>query len=142
MSAEKLFKCFMDDQIKYNTDRFQLRLSTEDSNQIQTGNSLIKGILYEKFLGIRFDNNLGFDQNVKSFCENAETKVKALASFVPCIVSVKKNLVMNFFFTAQFNHCLLIWLIHSRFSNNQAKYLSTLKMYSIEFLLTNKNKKS
>ena len=41
---------FKDIQMKNNTDRFHLVLDTGDSDQIQIGNSLIKGILYENTL--------------------------------------------------------------------------------------------
>ena len=53
---------------------------------------------------------------------------------------MKENLLINSFFAAQFNYCSLIWMIHSRFSNNRVKYLSTWKIPSSEFLLLNKNK--
>ena len=38
--------------MKGNAERLHLILSTVDSNQIQIGNSLIKGILSEKLLGV------------------------------------------------------------------------------------------
>ena len=66
LSAERLFKCFKDNQIKDNTDKFHLIFSTRDSNQIQIGNSVIKGSLCEKLLIVKFDHKLAFDQNVKS----------------------------------------------------------------------------
>ena len=98
ISAGKLFKWFKDNQMKYNTDRFHLILSRGDSNQIKLGNSLIKGILYEKFLGVKFDHKVAFDQNVKIICKKATVKLKVLARVVPYIVLVKKNLPMNSFF--------------------------------------------
>ena len=76
MSAEKLFK---DNQLKDNIDRFHLILGTEDSNQIQTVNSLIKGILCEKLLGVKFDHKLAFDRNVKSFCKKGKSKIKGVS---------------------------------------------------------------
>ena len=66
--------------------------------------------------------------------KKAIAKLKALASVVPYIVVAKKNLLMNSFFAAQFNYCPPIWIIHSRFRNNQ------VKMHSSEFLLLDKNK--
>ena len=30
---------------------------------------------------------------------------------------------MNFFFNAQFNYCLILWMLHSRSSNNKMKRL-------------------
>ena len=35
----------------------------------------------------------------------------------------KRKLLMNSFFNAQFNYCLLIWMIHSRYNNNKIKNL-------------------
>ena len=51
---------------KGSTGKYDLILSIGDSNQIQIRNSLIQGSLCEKFLGIKFDHKLTFDQHVKS----------------------------------------------------------------------------
>ena len=51
--------------MKDKIDRFYLILNTRDSNQIQIGNSLIRGILCEKLLHVKFDHKLAFDQNIK-----------------------------------------------------------------------------
>ena len=61
ISAKKLFKCFKYNQIKDNTEKCHLMLSAGDSNQIQIGNSLIKGSLCEKILCVKFDDKLTFD---------------------------------------------------------------------------------
>ena len=79
--------------MKENTDRFHLILRTGESNQIQTENSLIKVILCEKLLRVKFDHKLVFDQNVKIFYKKAKAKLKALARVVPYIVLAKKNLL-------------------------------------------------
>ena len=39
----------------------RLILRTENSNQMQIGNLLIKSILCEEFLGVKFDHKLAFD---------------------------------------------------------------------------------
>ena len=52
--------------MKGNTYKCHLILSTGDSNQIQIGNSLIKGGLCEELLGVKFDHKLTFDQHFKS----------------------------------------------------------------------------
>ena len=105
MSSEKLFKWFKDNQMKDNTVKFHLILSTGDSSQIQVGNSLIKGILCEKLFGVIFDHKLAFGQNVKSICKKAKVNLKALAKVVSYIVLAKKNLVTNSFFASRFNFC-------------------------------------
>ena len=35
----------------------------------------------------------------------------------------KKKLLMNSFFNAQFNYCLLIWMLHGRSNNSKIKHL-------------------
>ena len=50
MSAEKLFKWFTDNQMQDITDKCPLILSTGNSNEIQTENSLIKGSLFRELL--------------------------------------------------------------------------------------------
>ena len=47
MSAEKLFEWFDDNQMKDNTNKFHLIVSTGNSNQIQIGKSFIKSILFQ-----------------------------------------------------------------------------------------------
>ena len=68
--------------MKGNVDRFHLIPSTGDSNQIQIGNSLIREILCEKLLDVKFGHKLAFDHNIKSFCEKAKAKLNALARVV------------------------------------------------------------
>ena len=55
------------------------------------GNSLIKVSLCEKFLGVKFDYKLTFAYQVKSLCKKANTKLKALGTFVPYMGLVKKK---------------------------------------------------
>ena len=43
-------------QINDNTNKLRLILSTGDSSQTKIGNSLWKGILYEKIPGVKFDH--------------------------------------------------------------------------------------
>ena len=85
----------------------------------------IKDIRCEKLFVVKSDHKLTFDQNVKSFGKKAKAKLKVLARVSPYIVLAKQNLQRNSFFTAQFNYFPLIWIVHSRFSNNQEKYWST-----------------
>ena len=56
----------------------------------------------------KFDHKLAFDQNIVSICKRANTKLKALARVVPYIEFAKQNLLMNFFFVAQFSYFSLI----------------------------------
>ena len=52
---------------------------TGDSNQNQIGNLLIKGILCEKLLDVKFDHKLSFDKNMKSCGKKSKSKIKRVS---------------------------------------------------------------
>ena len=59
-SAEKLFQWFSHNQIKGNTDKCHLIVSTDEPIEIRVGESLIKSSACEKLLGIKTDNKFNF----------------------------------------------------------------------------------
>ena len=65
LSAEKLFRWFSDNQIKENTDKSHLTMSTNNTPELKVGDSLIKTSTCEKLLGVKIDYKLAFDNYVK-----------------------------------------------------------------------------
>ena len=65
LSAEKLFRWFSDNQIKGNTDKSHLTMSTNNTPELKVGDSLIKTSTCEKLLGVKIDYKLAFDNYVK-----------------------------------------------------------------------------
>ena len=122
-SSEKLFQWFSDNQFKGNTDKCHLIVSSDDPTEIQVGESDIKNTTCEKFLGIKIDNKLTFDEHVSGLCKKSAKKLRALARVTLYMSLPKKKLLLNSFFNAQFNYCPLVWLLHSRSNNNKIKYL-------------------
>ena len=122
-SAEKLFQWFSHNQMKGNTDKCHLIVSTDEPIEIRVGESLIKNNICEKLLGVKIDNKLNFDTHVKGLCKKANNILRVLARAPPHMSLEKKKLVMNSFFNAQFNYCPLIWMLHSRSNNNKIKHL-------------------
>ena len=114
-SIEKLFQWFSHNQMKVNTDKCHLIVSTDEHIEIR-GESLIKNSTCEKLLGVKIDNKLNFDTH--GLCKKANNKLRVLARTTPCMSLEKKKLLMNSFFNAQFNYCPLIWMLHSRSNNN------------------------
>ena len=112
-SAEKLFQWFSHNQMKRNTDKCHLIVSTDEPIEIQVGESLIKNSTCEKLSGVKIDNRLNFDTHVKGLCKKANNKFIALARVAPYMSLETKKLLMNSFFNAQFNYCPLIWMLHS-----------------------------
>ena len=107
-SAEKLFQWFSHNQMKGNTDKCNLIVSTDEPIEIRVGESLIKSSTCEKLLGIKIDNKLNFDTHVKGLCTKANNKLTALARATPYMFHEKKKVLINSFFNAQFNYCPLI----------------------------------
>ena len=56
LSAEKLFCWFSVNQMKGNTDKFHLIISTNNTSEFKAKGSLIKTSAYEKFLGVVITN--------------------------------------------------------------------------------------
>ena len=122
-SSEKLFQWFSDNQLKGNTDKCRLIVSSDDPTEIQVGESVIKNTTCEKLLGVKIDNKLNFDEHVSGFCKKAANKLRALARVTSYMSLPKKKLLLNSFFNAQFNYCPLVWMMHSRSNNNKIKHL-------------------
>ena len=122
-SSKQLFKRFFHNQMKSNSDKCHLIVSTNDTTEIQIGDFEIKSSSTEKLLGVTIDCKLNFDSHVKHLCNKANKKLRALARVTPYITLEKKKIIMNSFFNAQFNHCPLIWMLHSRKNNNKIKHL-------------------
>ena len=70
-SSKQLFKWFSDNQMKSNSDKCHLIVSTNDTTEIQIEDSVIKSSNTEKLLGINIDCKLNFDSHVKYLCNKA-----------------------------------------------------------------------
>ena len=125
-SSEKLFQWFYDNQLKGNTDKCHLIVSSDDPSEIREGELVIKNTTCEKVLGIKIDNKLTFDEHISGLCKKAANKLRALARVTSYMSLPKKELFLNSFFNAQFNYCSLVWMLHSRSNNNKIKHLHEL----------------
>ena len=108
VSAEKLFYWFTDNKMKGNTDDCHLIISTNNAQEIQVGEFLIKTSNYKKLLYIKIVYKLTFSNHVNNLFKKANNKPRALARARPYMNIEKKKLLMNPFFNAQFNYCPLI----------------------------------
>ena len=122
-SSERLFQWFSENQLKGNTDKCHLIVSSDDPTEIQVGESVIKNIICEELPGIKIDNKLTFDEHISGLCKKAANKLRALARITLYMSLPKKKLLLNSFFNTQFNYCPLVWMLHSRSNNNKIKHL-------------------
>ena len=122
-SSKRLFQWLSDNQMKGNTEKCQLIMSTDQSVNFQLGGSLVERSDCEKMLGVKIDYKLNFDEHVKTLCNKANNKLGALARATPYMSLEQKKILMNSFFNIQFNYCPLIWMLHSRRNNNIVRNL-------------------
>ena len=74
LSAEKHFRWFSDNQMKRNSDKCHLVMSTNNTPELKVVDSLIKTSTCEKLLGVKIDYKLTFDNHVANLCKKANNK--------------------------------------------------------------------
>ena len=79
----EMFQWFSHNQMKVNTDKCHLIVSTDEPIEIPVGESLIKRSTCEKLLGLTIDDKLSFDTHIKGLCKKANNKLRALARATP-----------------------------------------------------------
>ena len=84
---------------------------------------IIKNCDNEKLLGVTVDANLNSNCHIENILKKACKKVHVLARITPYMSIPKRKLLMNSFFTSQFNYCSLTWMCHSRTINNKINRL-------------------
>ena len=84
---------------------------------------IIKNCDNEKLLAVTVDANLNSNCHLESILKKACKKVHVLARITPYMSIPKRKLLMNSFFTSQFNYCSLTWMCHSRTINNKINRL-------------------
>ena len=70
-------------------------------------------------LGINVKAKLKFHVHVGIFGQRANRKLNVLAKITNYMELRKNGILMNAFFTIQFNYCPAIWMCHSRSLNNK-----------------------
>ena len=123
LSAKNFFRWFSYNQMKGNTDKCHLIMSTNNTPELKIGDSLIKTSTCEKLQGVKNNYKLTFNNHVAYLCKKANNKLKALARATPYMTIEERKLLMNSFFNAQLSYCLLIWMLHSRCNNSKIKHL-------------------
>ena len=122
-AAEKLFEWFTNNHMKANHDKYHQLMSTITPISIKVKDYIIKNSDYEKLLGVTVDANLNFNCHLENILKKANKKAHVLARITPYMSIPKRKLLMNSFFTSQFNYCTLTWMCHSRTMNNKINRL-------------------
>ena len=94
-----------------NPGKFHLLLSTQEEANIQLANTTIESLRSQKLLGII------------NICQKVNRKLNALARLTIYMKLPERRILMNPLFKAQFNYCLILWMIHSLSMNNKINRL-------------------
>ena len=116
-AAEKLFEWFTNNHMKANHDKGHLLMSISIPISSKVEDYIIKTSDNEKLLGVTVDANLNFNYRLENKLKKASEKVHVLARIKHCTSIPKRELLMNSFFTSQFNYCPLTLMCHSRTMN-------------------------
>jgi len=111
--------------MKLNTDKCHLLVSGHKHEEmwIRVGQDKIWEDKSVKLLGVTIDNSLKFDQHVTDICSKANRKLGALSRLCKYIDLKKRRILYKSFIESQFKYCPLIWMFHSRYSNNKINKL-------------------
>ena len=95
--AELLTLWFQNNCMKLNPDKFHLLLSDKKSHQVDICNKKFSSTYSEKFLGIKIDNKLTFEEHVEGLCKKASQKVSAVARILSLLrFEQRRRIVHNF----------------------------------------------
>ena len=109
--------------MKANQDKCHLIVSKNENISMHIGPFKIKNTNCEKVLVIKVDSRLNFIEHLDGTIKNASRKINALSSITPFMNISKTHIIMNSFFSSQFNYCPLVWIFHSRSINNKINRL-------------------
>ena len=111
---------FENNYMKLNTDKCRLIVSGYKHEQVWA--NIGKDLIWEsndvKLLGVTIDRDLKFDKHVLKLCSKANQKLSALSR-----MANKRRTLFKAFVESQFKYCPIVWMFHSRRTNNKINRL-------------------
>ena len=116
---------FDNNYMKMNPDKSHLLVSGNKSEHMwaKVGEDTIWETNEVKLLGVNIDNNLKFDKHTEYICQKANAKLTALSRMCKFLNLNQRRVLFKAFFESQFKYCPLVWMFHSRRSNNKINKL-------------------
>ena len=122
-SSKSFFDWFENNGLKGNPDKCHLLFSKNDDFEANINENRISDTTFEKLLGVTCDNRLNFNHHISKICKTASNKIHALARLFHYMDEDKSRILFNFFFSFQFNYCVLIWINHNKSTNKKINNL-------------------
>ena len=105
--------------MKGNKDKCNTYLARKYACKYKYCTAQIEHSKWQKLLGINIDSKVTFEDHRNRVCKKASAKLNALSRISYYMDPLKRKLLVNVFFTSQFNYCPLTWMFHCRKLNNK-----------------------
>ena len=111
--------------MKLNPDKCHLLMSgfKHEVSFVKLSSNVIWEEKEVRLLGVTLDRHMKFDTHISNICNTANRKLCALMRLAKVLSFEKKRLLFKTFFESQFNYCPLVWMLHSRKSQNKINAL-------------------
>ena len=96
---------------------------TDNKLKINVKGSAISNEKIVNLLGVTVDNKVSFELHLNLVCRKVSQKLRAFARVSKFIPKKKLRVIMKTFIMSQFSYCPLVWMCHSRTSNNKINKL-------------------
>ena len=116
--SEIVIDWFKSNKMIVNPDKFQAilldkRKSGHTNQRIVVDNQYIKVVSSVELLGIQIDDKLEFNLYICNICRSAAIQLNALLRLKRFLGYKEKRILINSYFMANFNNCLLVWMFSS-----------------------------
>ena len=110
----KIFEWLHNNRLKSNAGKCNLITSSTSPVEIKIENTSVKRV---EPLGVHIDGRLDFDYHVSQICKKASKKIHVLSSVTKYMD--QNRMLMKAFIISQFSYCSLVWMFHSRNTENR-----------------------
>ena len=134
--SEVVMDWFKINTMVVNPDRFQAIILDKQKRDhtdehITVDNQQIKVVSSVKLLGLQLDDKLNFNLHISHICKSATNQLNALIRLKKFMNFEEKNILINSYFMANFNYCLLVWMLSNASS---LKKIENLQKRALRFL--------
>ena len=85
-------------------------------------NETVSNSKYEKFLGVKVDHKLNFNEHVSLLFKKVRQKLNALYRIASCMTFGQRRLFLNSFIASHFFYCSIVRMFHSRKLNERINH--------------------
>ena len=105
--------------MKASSDKSHFLVGGKDKGTIGVEKTETEKSKKENLLRIKIDSRHSFTEYLNYIVRKASREVNALSRITLYMNMDKKRIIMNSYFSSQLSYCPLVWMFHSRTTNNK-----------------------